>query len=323
MSTTQKLLSLRVITPATNFRSVAFLSLLLLTGTLEAQDRKPTDRVPGGDRKPSDGAQRGERQPGADRTPGAGGARPEFPAEIKLTDEQQSKLKEINLSLGTKQAELAKRRDGILTEEQKAAQAEAMKKIREATNLSRQEMADLVAAALKLTPQQQTQLEAVDLESQKLYREGSAQKAAVLTDEQRTTLRKLTIANGVARTCTIPGGITISDAQKTSLKALHEELGAKLADLTEKHSLILTDDRRAAREAAYKEARESGKDRQATADAIDAALKMSDAEKAQLAEIEQNLRELNQQIRDRMAALLTAEQKAELEKRFGVGRPRN
>lgn len=49
---------------------------------------------------------------------------------------------------------------------------------------------------------------------------------------------------------------------------------------------------------------------------------MTDAEKSQLAEVEQSLRELNQQIRDRMAALLTADQKAELEKRFGAGRAR-
>jgi Spy/CpxP family protein refolding chaperone len=70
------------------------------------------------------------------------------------------------------------------------------------------------------------------------------------------------------------------------------------------------------------DARESGKDRQATADAVDAALGLTAAEKAQLAEVEQGLRELNQQIRERMIALLTPEQKAELEKRFGDGRRR-
>ncbi len=70
------------------------------------------------------------------------------------------------------------------------------------------------------------------------------------------------------------------------------------------------------------DARESGKDRQATADAVDAALGLTAAEKAQLTEVEQSLRELQQQIRERMIALLTPEQKAELEKRFGDGRRR-
>lgn len=70
------------------------------------------------------------------------------------------------------------------------------------------------------------------------------------------------------------------------------------------------------------DARESGKDCQATADAVDAALGLTAAEKAQLTEVEQSLRELQQQIRERMIALLTPEQKAELEKRFGDGRRR-
>jgi Spy/CpxP family protein refolding chaperone len=240
---------------------------------------------------------------------------------LKLTDEQQAKLKEINATLATRQADLSKKRDGILTAEQRTAQAEAMQKLREG-NLSRQEAADLLAAAVKLTPEQRTQTEAVDLEARQLHQEGTAQKMAVLTDEQRGILRKQTIAANVARTFSIPGGLAISEDQKTSLNALNGELGTKLADLTEKQALLLTDERRAAREAAYKEARESGKDRQATADAVESALNMTAAEKAQLAEVEQSLRELNQQIRERMMALLTPEQKTELEKRFGDGRRR-
>ena len=67
----------------------------------------------------------------------------------------------------------------------------------------------------------------------------------------------------------------------------------------------------------FRSARESGKDRQATADAVDAALGLTAAEKAQLVEVEQSLRELNQQIRERITSLLTDSQRAELEKRFG------
>ena len=302
--------------------SWALLALLLLAASLAAQERRPAEGAPRGERPATPGAPRGERQPGAERVPGRGGPRAEFPDEIKLTDDQQAKLKDINEGLGAKQADLSKKRDAILTAEQKTAQAGAMQKIREG-NLSRQEVGDLLAAALKLTAEQKTQIEAVDTEARQLARESSEQKQALLTDEQRATLRKLAIASGVARTFTIPGGITISDEQKAGLKTVQDELGPKLADLTEKHAAILTDERRAAREAAFKEARESGKDREATAAAVDAALKMTDAEKTQLAELEKSLQELHQQIRDRVTALLTPEQKAELEKKIGTGRARN
>ena len=312
---------------------LALCSLLLLTATLTAQDRKAADAVPGRERKPADGAVRGERAavPGAprgerpagtERRGGAEGSRAEFPAEIKLTAEQQAKLKELNATFSAKQAELAKKREGILTPEQTAAQAEAMKKVRDGS-ASRQEAADLIAAAVKLTPEQKTQLDALQLEARQLGQESTAQKAAVLTDEQRGTLRKLTAARGLARIFSLPGGITASAEQQASLKALQEELGAKLADLTEKQALILTDERRTARETALKDARASGKDRQALAEAVAAAMKMSDAEKTQLAEVEKRLAELHQTIRERLTALLTAEQKAELEKLGGARRPRN
>ena len=197
-----------------------------------------------------------------------------------------------------------------------------MKKVRDGS-VSRQEAAELIAAAVKLTPEQKTQLDALQQEARQLGQDSAVQKTAVLTDEQRGALRKLTAARGRARIFSLPGGLTISDEQKASLKALRDELGAKLADLTEKQALILTDERRTARETAFKEARENGKDRQATADAVAAAMKMSDAEKTQLAEAEKSLQELNQTIRDRLAALLTAEQKAEVEKQGGARRSRN
>ncbi len=284
-------------------------------------ERKPDDGVPRGERAANPGAPRGERQPGAERGSGPGGSRAEFPAELKLTEEQHAMLKEINSTYGTRQAELSKKRESILTEEQRTAHAEAAKKLREG-NLSREEAGKLMTEAVKLTPEQKSQIEAVDLEARQLNQESTTKKMAVLSDEQRGILRKQTIAANVARSFTIPGGITLTEDQKTSLLALNGELGGKLAELTEKQALIMTDERRTAREAAFKDARENSRDRQATADAVDAALKLTDAEKTQLAEVEQSLRELNQQIRERMAALLTPDQRAELEKRFG-GRSRN
>jgi Spy/CpxP family protein refolding chaperone len=287
-----------------------FLALtpLVLLGSVLAEDRKPAE-----------GAPRAERPAGPERIPGVGGRRAEFPEELKLTEDQQAQLKEINAEMAAKEAELAKKRETMLTEEQRTARAEVAKKIREG-ELTRQDAADQLAAALKLTSDQQKQMVELDVARRSLAQEANTRKTAVLTEEQRGTLRKLTIAAGVARTFSIPGGIEPSDAQKASLKALQEELGPKLTDLMEKQASLLTDERRVARDAAFKEARENGKDRESTAQAIDAALKMTDVEKAQLTETEQALRQLHEQIRDKIIALLTPEQKAEFEKRAGPRR---
>ncbi|HEV7401294.1 MAG TPA: hypothetical protein VGO11_00125 [Chthoniobacteraceae bacterium] len=275
------------------------------------------DGTPRIDRPANPGAPRGERPAGergaGDRNAG-GGRRAEFPEELKLTEEQQAKIREISTEIGASDAEMAKKREALLTDEQRTAQADVVQKIREG-GLSRQEAGEQLAAALKLTPDQQKQMDELDAARRALGQEANTRKAAVLTDEQRGTMRKLTIAAGVTRMFSIPGPIEASDAQKTSLKALQDELGPKLIELTEKQASILTDERRAAREAAFKEARESGKDREAMAQAVEAALHLTDAEKTQLAETEQSLRELNEQIRDKIVGLLTPEQKAEFEKR--------
>lgn len=330
-------------------RSLLAVTPLLLAGSLVAEDRKPVDAprgeraanpdaprgeraanpdaprgeralnpgAPRGERAANPGAPRGERPAGPERSPGPERRRSEFPEELKLTDEQQAKIREITAEIGASDADMAKKRDAILTPEQRNAQNEVMQKIRDG-GLSRQEAGELLASAVKFSPEQQKQIDELDGARRSLGQEANTRKMAVLTDEQRTTLRKLTTAAGIARIFSIP--FEASDAQKASLKALQEELGPKLTELTEKQATLLTDERRAAREAAYKEARDAGKDRQETADAVNAALKMTDAEKAQLTETEQSLRELQGQIREKMMALLTPEQKAEFEKRFGTRR---
>jgi hypothetical protein len=300
---------------------LTLVSMLLLTASLAAQERKPAEGAPRGER-PADGAPRGERAPGTPRQAGPGGSRSEFPEEIKFNDEQQTRLKEIRATMDSKLVELTKKRDSILTDEQKTARSEAEQKVR-GGGLSRQEAADLLSSAIKLSAEQKTQVDAVEQELQQARREADEQKLALLTEEQKVTLRKLTVAKTVERQFGLPGEIALTDEQKAGLKSLHEELGPKLAELSEKRAAIMTAERQAALEAAQKTARESNLDRQAAGDAIKAALNLSEAEKTQLAEIEQSQRDLYQQIQDRKLALLTAEQKEELQKRVGVGRGRN
>lgn len=48
----------------------------------------------------------------------------------------------------------------------------------------------------------------------------------------------------------------------------------------------------------------------------------SDVEKAEVTALEASLRDLRQKIQDRVLALLTPEQRQEVEKKFNAGRPR-
>jgi len=287
--------------------------------TSEAKPNGETKRKPeaGAERKPAAGTERkpeaaGERKPGRD----GGGQRSEFPAEIKLTEEQNKKLADLRVEAGTKFSELSKQRDAILSAEQLAARKEVEQKARDGS-LSRQEYADAIAAALKLTDDQKKKMEAVEVEANKMRQEIDTARMAILTDEQKSTFRKLMAAREIERMFSLPAEFTVTDEQKTGLKALEVAHAAELKSLTEKRDVIMTDERKAALAAVYKDARDNNKDRQAMSEAIDAALKLTDAEKTELNETQQKLGELNRTIHERKLALLTAEQKQEFEKKFG------
>lgn len=282
------------------------------------EERKPSEGATKSERKPGEAAPRGERKPGDERRPQAGdGRRSEFPVEIKLTEEQEKKLADLRTDFGGKFSELSKKRDAILSDEQKTARTETEKKLREG-GVSRQEYADAMAAALKLTSEQKTKTEAVEAEASVLRREMETQRMAVLTDAQKGEFRKLIAARELERFFQLPGDFTLTDEQKKGLKALQDEHSAELKTLTEKRDTIMTEERKTALQAVYKDA--AGKDRQALSEAMDAALKLTDAEKTELNETQHKLGELQRSIQDKKLALLTAEQKAEFEKKFGSRR---
>ena len=239
----------------------------------------------------------------------AGGSRgfPGLPPGLTLSEEQQAKYRAIEEQNQPKLAELNKKREAILTDEQKANAAKA----REAGGRGAS-----IQEALKLTDEQKSQMAALEKEAAGLRRGMQAQLMALLTDEQRTTFHKSQIAAGTARMFTVPAEITLSDEQKAKLTALEEELLPKVRDLALKEALIMTDERRAAREAVMQSATEGGKSLRdpAVAESIDAALKMTPEERTQLAEVQKGLGELRQQVQDRKQALLTSEQKEQWQK---------
>jgi hypothetical protein len=272
---------------------VATASVLVLSTCLVAQERKPADA--------SATRERGSTTP-REFT---------FPAEVSPTDAQQAKLKELQEKFQPKLIDLNRKRAGILTDEQRQAQRDAFQKIREG-NLDRQKATELLAEAVKLSPEQQKEIQAVEKEMQELQREINDQKMALLTDEQKAKLPRRQATISPEREFGFPAEIKLSDEQQAKLKAIIDELGPKIRELVTKEQAVITDEQRAARDAAFKAAREANKDRAETFAAVQAAMKLTDDQRKQMETVGQELRELRQQINERRLALLTDEQKKQL-----------
>jgi hypothetical protein len=115
-----------------------------------------------------------------------GAANPVFaiPKEITLTAEQQTKLDEIKKEQGPKIADLMKKLDSVLTDDQKAARKEAAAKAK-ADGKKGKEAAAAVDEALKLTDEQKKHRSELQPELAKLQLSIKEQIHGLLTDEQK------------------------------------------------------------------------------------------------------------------------------------------
>ncbi|MBI5757327.1 MAG: hypothetical protein HZA46_02270 [Planctomycetales bacterium] len=102
--------------------------------------------------------------------------------------------------------------------------------------------------------------------------------------------------------------------QKEKLAALTKEYTPKLTELSEKVNGILTADQKKARQEAAKEAKDSGKKGKEAKASVDAAIKLTDEQKKQMAEVQPKLEALQKEVREKLIGLLTDEQKAKLPK---------
>jgi hypothetical protein len=100
-----------------------------------------------------------------------------------------TKLKAIKTEYAPKFQELATARDGILTDDQKKARAEAMKEAKAAGKKGR-ELFEAVQAAVKLTDEQKTKMKEVGKEAAALGKEVLGKAKEVLTADQQDILKK-------------------------------------------------------------------------------------------------------------------------------------
>jgi len=110
-------------------------------------------------------------------------------------------------------------------------------------------------------------------------------------------------------------GLTLTDDQKAKLGEITKECGPKMVELQKKIDSILTDDQKKARAEAMKTAKAEGKTGKEAANAVDAALKMTDDQKAKMAEARKEMSVLDKGLRGKVMEVLTAEQKEELKKK--------
>jgi len=106
--------------------------------------------------------------------------------------------------------------------------------------------------------------------------------------------------------------LKLTDDQKSKLAELKKQYAPKTKELTGKLDSVLTADQKKARADALKAARESGKrpDRQS----IQAAMKLTDAQKANMADGRKGMAALNKEITGNVNKLLTTEQQDVLKK---------
>lgn len=118
----------------------------------------------------------------------------------------------------------------------------------------------------------------------------------------------------VARRFTLPDAISLTAEQKTKLDEIKKEFASKVQEAIEKREAPLTAEQKQARQAAQKAARQAGKKQKEAHEAGVAALKLSGEQLKQYTAAEEALKKVDEEVRGKIAGILTDEQKATLKK---------
>ena len=116
----------------------------------------------------------------------------QLPKEITLTDEQKTKVAELEKEYAPKMKELREKLDKVMTEEQKKARLEVMKEAREKGKEGRKgkELQQAIKDAMKLSEEQQENYDEANKKLVALQLEIREKVKPLLTDEQKEKLPK-------------------------------------------------------------------------------------------------------------------------------------
>ncbi len=116
----------------------------------------------------------------------------QLPKEITLTDEQKTKVAELEKEYAPKMKELREQLDKVMTDEQKKARLDVMKEAREKGKEGRKgkELQQAIKDAMKLSEEQQKSYDETDKKITALRQEILEKVKPLLTDEQKEKLPK-------------------------------------------------------------------------------------------------------------------------------------
>jgi hypothetical protein len=109
-------------------------------------------------------------------------------------------------------------------------------------------------------------------------------------------------------------GLTLTAEQKAKLGEVCKDLGPKLMEAMKKVD-VLTPEQKKAEAEARKAAKEAGKTGKEASDAVAAAVKMTEEQKSKQAAGRKEMAALEKELREKVTAVLTAEQKEQLKKK--------
>jgi len=110
-------------------------------------------------------------------------------SRLNLSEEQKAKIEQLRKEYEPKLAELRAKLDSILTEDQKKAREEAIRKAKEAGKTGR-ELAEAIRNAFQLTEEQQNKMKEVRSQMAQLFQEIREKLMGILTDEQKAQIRR-------------------------------------------------------------------------------------------------------------------------------------
>jgi Spy/CpxP family protein refolding chaperone len=108
--------------------------------------------------------------------------------QLNLTAEQKAKAADLQKEFGPKVAELLKKMQAIMTDDQRKARQEA-EKAAKAAGKTGKELHDAVAAAVTLTDEQKAKQAEVKQEMAPIVKEAREKLMAILTPEQQAVLK--------------------------------------------------------------------------------------------------------------------------------------
>jgi Spy/CpxP family protein refolding chaperone len=107
--------------------------------------------------------------------------------------------------------------------------------------------------------------------------------------------------------------LNLTDDQKAKLEEIKKEYGPKLKEAGQKMETILTPEQKKARQEAAKAAKQAGKSREEVQKEAQAAMNVTDEQKAKMADARKAIGALQKEVHEKVMSILTPEQKAQLE----------